>query len=154
MTMPSFSRITTKPSPSVEPGRVLSILYPEGIAFGAAERKSGGVFVGMVGLQRFRGAGPLGPCVEIGWRLAREHWGMGYATEAARAWLAHGFDALGLPEIVAFTNAGNARSLAVMARLGMRCDPGRDFEHPGVPEGHPLRAHVLYSARRPERTAG
>jgi RimJ/RimL family protein N-acetyltransferase len=78
---------------------------------------------------------PLGPCVEIGWRLAREHWGQGYATEAARAWLAHGFEVLELAEIVAFTDAGNARSLAVMARLGMRARPGAGLRASGISEG-------------------
>ena len=118
----------------------------DGFAFAVAERRAGGVFVGMVGLQRFPWAGPLGPCVEIGWRLAREHWGQGYATEAATAWLAHGFDVLELPEIVAFTDAGNARSLAVMARLGMLRDAARDFVHPEFPKGPPMLVHALACA--------
>lgn len=77
------------------------------------------------------------------WRLARIHWGRGFATEAARAALRVGFERLALPEIVSFTAARNLRSRAVMERVGMR-NAQQDFEHPGVPEGNPLRTHCLY----------
>lgn len=87
--------------------------------------------------------------VEIGWRIRSEHWGHGYATEAARACLHHGFASvadggLGFDEVVSFTAVTNARSRRVMEKLGLRRDPDGDFEHPGVPEGDPLRPHVLY----------
>ena len=101
-------------------------------------------FVGFAGLAIARFAAPFAPCVEIGWRLAFEHWGHGYATEAARLALGHGFGALALPEIVSFTSATNGHSRAVMERLGMRRDPVDDFDHPALPESHPLRRHVLY----------
>jgi RimJ/RimL family protein N-acetyltransferase len=122
----------------------------EGIAFGVAERKADGAFLGMVGLARIRFdvPGPFDGCVEVGWRLARPHWGQGYATEAARAWLAHGFGVMGLGEIIAFTAVANTRSQAVMVRLGMRRDPGRDFEHPALAAGHPLRRHLVYAIGR------
>jgi RimJ/RimL family protein N-acetyltransferase len=123
----------------------------DGISFAAAERRSDGALLGMVGLAVVRFttmASPLDGAVEVGWRLAREHWGQGYATEAARAWLAHGFEAMDVPEIIAFTAPANARSQAVMRRLGMRHDPGRDFEHPALPEGHPLRRHLVYAIGR------
>jgi ribosomal-protein-alanine N-acetyltransferase len=82
--------------------------------------------------------------VEIGWRLCRAHWGQGYATEAARAALAFGFEQAGLNEIVALTVPDNARSRAVMERLGMTRSPADDFDHPKVPAGHRLVRHVLY----------
>jgi len=119
----------------------------DGFAFAAAERREDGAFAGMVSLQRFDGPPPIGVCVEVGWRLARVYWGRGYATEAARAWLAHGFGSLGLAEIVAFTEADNARSLAVMARLGMTPDPERDFVHPEIPDAGPLRVFVATQPR-------
>ena len=84
---------------------------------------------------------------EIGWRFAREAWGHGYATEAARAVLERAFSELGLPEVVSFTTVANVRSRAVMERLGMTRDPAEDFDHPSVEPGHPLRRHVLYRAR-------
>jgi RimJ/RimL family protein N-acetyltransferase len=88
------------------------------------------------------------PCVEIGWRLAAEHWGHGYATEGARAALAFGFEQRGLHEIVSFTAGINVRSIRVMERLGMRRNPTDDFERTTIPEGNPLRPHVLYRLNR------
>ena len=104
-------------------------------------------FAGFVGLSVPSFEAPFTPCVEIGWRVAAEHWGRGYATEGARAALRHGFEALGLDEIVSFTVPGNARSRRVMEKLGMGHDPADDFEHPALPVGHPLRRHVLYRVR-------
>jgi RimJ/RimL family protein N-acetyltransferase len=101
-------------------------------------------FIGFAGLAVPRFSARFMPCVEVGWRLAFEHWGRGYATEAARLALGYGFGILAFSEIVSFTSATNHRSRAVMERLSMRHDPADDFEHPGLPEGHPLRMHVLY----------
>jgi len=108
-------------------------------------------FLGFVGLSVPSFEAPFTPCVEIGWRLAFEHWGFGYATEAARAAVRFGFDELGLDEIVSFTVPDNLRSRAVMERLGMRRSPADDFDHPKLPPGHRLRRHVLYRiVRNPE----
>jgi RimJ/RimL family protein N-acetyltransferase len=101
-------------------------------------------FVGFAGLAIARFSAHFTPCVEVGWRLAFEHWGRGYATEAARLALGYGFRTLALSEVISFTSATNHRSRAVMERLGMRRDPADDFDHPVLPEGHPLRRHVLY----------
>jgi ribosomal-protein-alanine N-acetyltransferase len=101
-------------------------------------------FIGFTGLAVPRFTAAFTPCVEIGWRLAVEHWGKGYATEAARLALAYGFETAGLADIVSFTTVANLRSRAVMERLGMRHDPADDFDHPSLPDGHPLRRHVLY----------
>ncbi|WZO99957.1 GNAT family N-acetyltransferase [Isosphaeraceae bacterium EP7] len=105
--------------------------------------------VGYVGLLIPRFETSFTPCVEIGWRLAREHWGKGYAIEAARAVILDAFGRLGLDEIVSFTVPANVRSQSVMQRLGMTRFEADDFDHPNVPEGHPLRRHVLYRIRRP-----
>ena len=83
------------------------------------------------------------PCVEIGWRLAAEHWGRGLATEGAREVLRHS-----QVPIVSFTSVQNSRSRRVMEKLGMTHDPVEDFDHPRLPEGHPLRRHVLYRLQR------
>jgi RimJ/RimL family protein N-acetyltransferase len=104
-------------------------------------------FIGFAGLSVPRFTTLFTPCVEIGWRLAPSYWGRGYATEAARVALAHGFGPLEIPEIVSFTAATNLRSRAVMERLGMRRDAADDFDYPGIPEGHALRPHVLYRLR-------
>jgi ribosomal-protein-alanine N-acetyltransferase len=101
-------------------------------------------FIGFAGLAVARFSAHFTPCVEVGWRLAFEHWGRGYATEAARLALGYGFGTLALSEVVSFTSATNQRSRAVMERLGMRRDPAEDFDYSALPEGHPLRRHVLY----------
>ena len=82
--------------------------------------------------------------VEVGWRIRSAYWGHGYAPEAGRAALAFGFEEVGLDEIISFTAVTNTNSRRVMEKLGLRCDPTADFEHPSLPEGHPLRPHVLY----------
>lgn len=93
--------------------------------------------------------------VEIGWRIRSEHWGQGYAPEAARACLDHGFTpvasgGLGFDEVISFTAATNVNSRRVMEKLGLRRDPDGDFDHPSVPVGNPLRPHVLYRITAPE----
>lgn len=105
-------------------------------------------FAGFAGLWRPTYDVPFAPCVEIAWRLHPDHWGRGYASEAARAALADGFRAHGLDEIVSFTLPQNTRSRRVMEAIGMRRDPAEDFDHPRVPEGHPFRRHVLYRIGR------
>jgi RimJ/RimL family protein N-acetyltransferase len=101
-----------------------------------------GRFIGCVGLTRPSFEAPFTPCTEVSWRLARESWGHGYATEAARACLGFAFEELALGEVLAFTTPGNVRSWAVMRRLGMTCDRAEDFEHPRLPPGHRLRHHL------------
>ena len=119
-----------------------------GPSWWAVEVVDGPPFIGFVGLSEVRFEAPFAPAVEIGWRLAREHWGRGYAPEAARAALDHGFDELALAEIVSFTVPANSRSRRVMEKIGMRHDPDGDFVHPSVPDGHPLGPHVLYRISR------
>jgi ribosomal-protein-alanine N-acetyltransferase len=107
-------------------------------------------FIGVVGLAVVGYEAHFTPAVEVAWRLARAHWGGGYATEAARASLDYGFNALGLDEIVALTVPANRRSRRVMERLGMTRSPEDDFDHLRVPAG-PLRRHVLYRLPNPSQ---
>lgn len=111
-------------------------------------------FAGFVGLQHVSFQAHFTPAVEIGWRLAVSVWGRGYATEAARAALAMGFEQLGLAQIVALTVSGNKRSRRVMEKLGMSRDPADDFDHPRVPPASPLRRHLLYRLRSEAWRAG
>lgn len=104
--------------------------------------------VGFVGLAVPRFEAACTPCVEVGWRLAPDAWGRGYATEAGRACLAAAFGPLGLDEVVSFTVPANTRSRAVMERLGLTHDPDDDFDHPALAPGDPLRRHVLYRTDR------
>lgn len=107
-------------------------------------------FAGFVGLAVATFEAPFTPCVEIGWRLAAEHWNRGYATEGARAAMEFGFRWLQLEEIVSFTVPRNVRSRRVMEKIGMTRSASDDFDHPLLPEGHPLRRHVLYRLARPK----
>jgi ribosomal-protein-alanine N-acetyltransferase len=122
----------------------------------AAELRGTGTFIGYIGLAvpSFDASFML-PVValqvpnppqvfEIGWRLAHSAWGQGLATEGARAVAQYAFETLKLPSLVSFTVPANLRSRRVMEKIGMVYDPSADFLHPNLPEGHPLRPHVLY----------
>jgi len=127
-------------------GRIAGHFAREGFGLWALEVPGVAPFIGFCGLSR-----PVFmPVVEVGWRLAREHWGHGYATEAARKSVAWGFAHLDLDEIVSFTVPGNVRSQRVMERIGMHRDPDADFEHPLIPVGHAMRPHWLFRVRDSE----
>lgn len=115
---------------------------------GPSRQKENAGFVGAVGLLWVDYEAHFTPAVEIGWRVSRAFWGLGYAPEGARAAIRFGFDALQLSEIVANTPPGNGKSRRVMSKLGMSHDASDDFDHPLVPEGHPLRRQVLYRLTR------
>jgi RimJ/RimL family protein N-acetyltransferase len=119
-------------------------LEQRGWGLWAVEERQSGEFIGCVGLNAPSFHAAFTPCIEILWRLRRASWGLGFATEAARACVSLGFATLVLPEIVAFTVPANLRSRAVMERLGMSRDAGGDFDHPRLPPGHALSRHVLY----------
>lgn len=120
-----------------------------GFGLWAVEVPDEAPFIGYVGLMIHTFEALFMPAVEVGWRLDRPYWRNGYATEAARAAIADGFERVGLKEIVSFTSPLNVRSVAVMERLGMTRDPSGDFDHPRVPPDNPLRRHVLYRIAAP-----
>lgn len=107
-------------------------------------------FIGFIGLLAPTFDAIFTPCVEVGWRLAADHWGRGYAAEGASAALTYGFDTLGLDEVVSFTSVDNTKSRRVMEKLGMEHEPADDFDHPNLEEGHRLRRHVLYRVTAPQ----
>ncbi|MCK6537628.1 MAG: GNAT family N-acetyltransferase [Polyangiaceae bacterium] len=124
------------------------------VGFGMwAVETSAGPLMGFVGLNVPKFEAAFTPCVELGWRLAPEHWGHGYAREGARAALGFAFDELGLHQVLAWTVPANTRSERVMQALGMRRAPEDDFDHPNLPDGHSLRRHILYRLPRPEPSA-
>ena len=144
--MEHLPAILTRDESDAFAARIRAAMAERGFGLWAVEEKGGAPFVGFVGLSVPRFTAAFTPCVEVGWRLARAHWGKGYATEAARAALEAGFERFGLAEIVSFTVPANVRSRRVMERLGMRLDGA--FDHPSLAEGHPLRRHVLYRITR------
>lgn len=126
--------------------RIAAHFAEHGYGFWAIEDRDTGALAGLCGLLTIPWEARFTPAVEIGWRLAPGFQRRGYAEEAARLSLAAGFGALKLPEIIAFTTPSNTRSWGLMERLGMT--PDGDFDHPRLPEGHPLRRHLLYRLTR------
>lgn len=105
-----------------------------------------GGFLGYVGIMPIDPWHPRAPNVEVGWRLVRRAWGSGLATEAARASLADGFARCGFEEVLSYTEAANARSQAVMRKLGLERDEARDFT--ATYDGHSWSG-LVWVARRP-----
>lgn len=132
--------------------RISSKIEEQGWGMWAASVPGVSDFIGFIGLAKVLFEAHFTPAVEIGWRLAFDHWGNGYATEGAEAALHYGVKVLDLPEIVALTAVQNRRSRRVMEKLGMHCNRQDDFEHPRVPVGNPLRKQVLYRIKKNEVT--
>jgi len=128
--------------------RIEAHFTPHGFGLSAVELLETNSFVGYIGLVIPSFDAPFMPAVEIGWRLAFEHWGRGLATEGARAVLGYAFGTLRLDSVVSFTVPANLRSQRVMQKLGMTHDSREDFDHPRLPKDHPLRRHVLYRIGR------
>lgn len=115
----------------------------------AAEEKSSGKFIGFIGFHRADLAVDFCPCIEIGWRLDKQYWGRGYATEGAKACLKHGFEKLCFDQVYSFTSIENIASQRVMQKLGLQLK--QYFAHPQVPENHSLKPHVCYWTEKPCR---
>jgi len=143
-TMGFMARCLSREESDTFARRAEADLERRGFGLWAVELQAQRQFIGCVGLAVPAFRAHFTPCVEIAWRLRRESWGQGFATEAGRECLRFAFERLALREVVAFTVPGNLRSRAVMERLGMRRDPGGDFDHPRLPTGHALCRHVLY----------
>jgi RimJ/RimL family protein N-acetyltransferase len=145
--MEFFPSILDRAASDLMIDRIQTLIAERGWGLWAVESKQDKQLIGYVGLQILTANLPFSPGVEIGWRLAFEYWGKGYATEAAHAALKVGFDRLELSEIVSFTAIHNHRSSAVMERLGMIRD-AETFEHPSIPAGYSLCEHCLYRLSR------
>jgi ribosomal-protein-alanine N-acetyltransferase len=131
-------------------GRIEQSFEIRGYGLWAAEFRSTGRFAGFIGLAVPRFEAAFTPCVEIGWRLAAEVWGLGLATEGARRVLRFAFEDADLEALVSFTVPANAASIRVMEKIGMSHDPADDFDHPLLPPDSPLRRHVLYRISQDE----
>lgn len=122
--------------------RIRNELADLGYGLYAVERKTDGKLLGLTGFHRISFEADFTPGTEIAWRLIREAWGNGYATEAAAACLKYADKRLGFREIYAFTTLRNHRSERVMQKTGMQRIG--TFDHPLLDARHPLRKHVLY----------
>jgi RimJ/RimL family protein N-acetyltransferase len=142
--MEFFPSCLSRPESDELAGRISARLRERGWGLYAVESRRTGQFLGFTGLSVPGFHAAFTPCVEIGWRIALAAWGQGIATEAARAVVQFAFSDLALQELVSFTSTCNLRSRRVMEKLGMTHRPEDDFDHPAIPQGHPLRPHVLY----------
>lgn len=129
--------------------KTIKIIEEKGYGLFAVENFETEEFLGFVGLNSPQFDAPFTPCVEIGWRLYKDHWGKGYATEAAKAVLGLAFERLEIEEVVSFTALENTPSIRVMERLGMERVTDGDFDHPNVPDGSSLKRHCLYRIKKP-----
>ncbi len=127
--------------------RQIETIRDIGCGFAVVERKADGAVVGAVGMRPMPGDMPFSDDVhfDIGWMLDPRYFGHGYASEAAKGWLGHDFRKPRSGEVVAYSVAANIASINVMKRIGMSRDAARDFDHPRVAEGHPLRPQIVYS---------
>ena len=132
--------------------KIIASFEQKGFGLFAVEAKQTQEFVGFIGFSQPTFTSYFTPCVEIGWRLARQFWGRGFATEGAKACLQYGFSALDFMDIYSWTAKINSKSVNVMEKIGLTCDG--EFEHPNIPPGHPLRTHVLYKASRNKYVTG
>ena len=122
-----------------------------GYGWSAICLKSTGELIGFAGLSKVNFEAKFTPATEIGWRIMTPHWRKGYALEAASALIQHGFDDLGLEDVVAFAAKDNTPSIRLMQRLGMQANPDLDFDMPGFSDklSH-LRRHVFYRLNKPD----
>ncbi|BBK30347.1 RimJ/RimL family protein N-acetyltransferase [Stella humosa] len=149
--MEHFPAVLDRAGSDALAGRIADHFAQHGYGLWALEVPGRTAFAGYVGLAHRDFPAHFTPAVEIGWRLARDCWGHGYAVEAARRVLDFAFDEAGLDEVVSFTVPANRPSWTVMERIGMARDADGDFDHPALPPGHALAHHVLYRIARPVR---
>lgn len=148
--MEYFPSVLSRKESDALAARICTKLEEQGWGLWAVSVPDVANFIGFIGLARPTFDAHFTPAVEVGWRLASDYWGKGYATEGAKAALAFGFDTLNLEEIVSFTAVQNERSRRVMEKIGMDHATQDDFDHPKLVEGHPLKRHVLYRINQQE----
>jgi ribosomal-protein-alanine N-acetyltransferase len=150
--MHHFPSTLTRPESDAMVERIEKQFDERGYGLWAVEVVGDAPFIGFIGLAYQSFPAHFTPAVEVGWRLAKAHWGNGYAPEGARAALDFAFDVLGLDEVVSMTTVANDKSRRVMEKIGMTCDPADDFDHPNVTNER-IRPHVLYRIDKVSRSA-
>lgn len=141
--MEYFPNKLSEPQSNFFASRLATLIAERGWGLWATEEKESNNFIGFIGLHEVVEELHFSPALEIGWRLSNEFWGKGYATEGAKAVLNVAFEKLGIDEIVSLTSVINVKSEAVMKRIGM-VNTNSNFMHPKIPEGSPLKEHLLY----------
>jgi len=122
--------------------RLLDHFDKKGFTYFAVELKKTQKFIGFIGLAWQTYEAEFTPCTDIGWRLKKEFWGKGYATEGARRCLAFGFETLKLNEILSVASESNIPSLNVMEKVGMK--KILRFDHSKLLEHDHIKSCFLY----------
>lgn len=143
-----FPNLLTPEETIANINKIKNNFVTRGFSWYAVELKENHKFIGFIGLEVPSFETHFTPCIEIGWRLDREYWGQGLATEGALKCLELGFNEYNFNEIVAFTAKINKPSERVMQKLGMTYDPADDFYHPKLPKESPLCQHILYRIKK------
>lgn len=117
----------------------------KGYCYYAVDVLSTGLFIGFIGLCYQTFEAPFTPCTDIGWRLQRQAWGRGYATEGAGRCLEYGLNDLRLKDIYAIAPKINTRSVQVMNKIGMQ--RVGVFVHPLLVGDERLRDCVFYKTQ-------
>lgn len=149
--MATLGPLMTRDETAALIARVEGIRAEHGYTFWALERRADGAFLGWCGVKPGADDTPIAGEIEIGWRVAADHWRQGYAREAAAATLDWVWANTDASHVAAITNTGNVSSWGLMERLGMVRAPEDDFDHPQVPDGNPLKPHITYRIARPSR---
>ena len=147
--MEFFPSLLTPEESSGMIDRIKVIFKEKGFCFYACELKTSGEVIGFIGLSTIGFKAHFTSCIQIGWRLAAQYWGYGYASEGAQKCLEIGFKQFKLREIVSFAVKDNLNSIRVMQKIGMHQDLNGSFMHPSLAEDSPLAEHVLYRIQAP-----
>ncbi len=147
-----FPSLRTREQCNATVDRFLNLFETIGIGPWVVEIPGEAAFAGFVGIFDNPPELPFNDTYQIGWRLIPSAWGRGIATLASRASLLDYFERSDEDGIVAYTALINEPSQRVMERLGMTRDI--EFPHPLVPEGSPVRDHILYRLDRKTFYAG
>lgn len=144
--MEFFPSVKTEEESLANIEKISNQISSAGYGLFAVERKDNHQFIGFTGFSHPSFESYFTPCVEIGWRLSKDNWGQGFATEAAEACLKFGFSKLRFNNIFSFTSVHNTRSERVMIKAGMA--KHGFFDHPLIQDGHILKSHVVYKISR------
>lgn len=109
----------------------------------AVDRLDNSEFIGYIGFWHLDLEGYANPSIEIGWRLHKNHWNQGFATEGALKCLDYGFKHLKFKQLYSLTSKTNLKSERIMQKIGMhKID---EFDHPEIKIESSLKRHILYT---------
>lgn len=140
--MEFFPELLTKEESDLFVDKIEDHFNKYGYGLWAVELIENSRFIGYIGFFNAEFESEFTPCIEIGWRLSKEYWNKGYATEGAKACLNYGFNLLHFESVHSFTAKINTKSINVMEKIGL--EKQSEFDHTKVDKNSNLKLHVLY----------